>query len=59
MHNEKGDNLLAGFIKLVPWSNACGRKDRVPQSPVIIEMDIFNAGTLLTRNGVITYTLNS
>ena len=26
MHKEYGDNLRAGFIKLDPWSNACGRK---------------------------------
>ena len=31
MHKELGDNLRAGFITLESWSNACGRKCRVPQ----------------------------
>ena len=31
MHEEYGNNLLAGIIKLDPWSNACGRKGRVRQ----------------------------
>ena len=31
IHKEYCNNLLAGFIKMNPWSNACGRKDRVPQ----------------------------
>ena len=23
---SKGNNLLAGFMKLYPWSNACGKR---------------------------------
>ena len=30
MHEEQGDSLLPRFIKLNPWSNACGGKGRVP-----------------------------
>ena len=54
MHGEWGDNLQTGFMKLDPWSNACGRKGRVP---VIIEMATLHTGTCKSR--VITYCLDS
>ena len=31
IHKDKCANLLSGFIKLDPRSNACGTKDTVPQ----------------------------
>ena len=58
MHKELVDNLHAGFIKSDPWSNACGRKGRVPQSSVIIETATPNAGKC-TRSRFITYILDS
>ena len=48
----------AAFIKSDPWSNACGRKGRGPQSSVIIETVTLDAGTC-TRSGLMTYILDS
>ena len=55
---EYVDNLPPGFIKLDPWSNACGRNDRVPQFSVIIDRATLHASTC-TRSRLITYTLDS
>ena len=39
-------------MKTNPWSNACGRKGRVPQSSVIIETATLHAGTCMNKEWV-------